>query len=103
MTGRTQQKASGTVLLWHIGCRTASRWTMKARVAARLIANLVPASAADPFIAIAAIILIAVLSTVRIVRRHQHGKRSASAGSAPRYPRPSTTLPAPTGLAQVDA
>jgi len=71
--------ALGTAIVWRVGWLTVSRWSAKARVAARAIDNLLPAPAADPFVAIAVIILIVAMSAVRIVRRYERGECPASA------------------------
>lgn len=66
--------ALGTALVWRIGWLTASRWSVKARIAARMTSNVLPAPAADPFIAIAVIILIAAMAAIRLARRPKHGE-----------------------------
>jgi hypothetical protein len=92
----------GTALIWRIGWLTASRWSAKARVAARAIDNLLPVPAADPFVAIAAIILIAAMSAVRIVRRYERGEMPPSAWARATAPRPALTLPVSTGPMNVN-
>jgi hypothetical protein len=74
--------ASRAVLMWRIGWLTTSRWSVKTRIAARMTSNLLPAPAADPFIAIAVIVLIAAMAALRIARRHKHVKRFGRAGPA---------------------
>jgi len=95
--------ALGTVLVWRIGWLTASRWSVKTRIAARIMSNLLPAPVADPFIAIAVIILIAAMAAARIARPHRHSQtlRPLRPGGTPS--RPDLTVHAPTGRMRMRA
>jgi hypothetical protein len=62
-----------------------------------MISNLLPAPAADPFIAIAVITLLAAMAAVRIARRHKRGQTLWPLRPGGMASQPGLTATAPTG------